>query len=131
MALAWKLIRPRRMSPEDMERARRQGLAANGRIIDGIIVDTPLYHAEETAAGQPALISYRYSLAGVAYECAQDVSLFIDELVGLKADLPVSVKYDPRNPANSIVVAENWSGLSDSGTFAWTQKTGTTNSAHL
>ena len=24
---------------------------------------------------------------------------------------PVSVKYDPRNPANSILVAEQWSGL--------------------
>jgi hypothetical protein len=24
---------------------------------------------------------------------------------------PVSVKYDPRNPANSIVVSEEWSGL--------------------
>jgi hypothetical protein len=24
---------------------------------------------------------------------------------------PVSVKYDARNPANSIVLAENWSGL--------------------
>jgi hypothetical protein len=23
----------------------------------------------------------------------------------------MSVKYDPRNPANSIVVAEEWSGL--------------------
>ena len=23
----------------------------------------------------------------------------------------ISVKYDPRNPANSIVVAEEWSGL--------------------
>jgi hypothetical protein len=23
----------------------------------------------------------------------------------------VSVKYDPRNPANSIVLAEQWSGL--------------------
>ena len=24
---------------------------------------------------------------------------------------PVAVKYDPRNPANSIVLAEEWSGL--------------------
>ena len=24
---------------------------------------------------------------------------------------PVSIKYDPRNPANSIVLSEEWSGL--------------------
>jgi hypothetical protein len=24
---------------------------------------------------------------------------------------PVSVKYDPRNPANSIVISEQWNGL--------------------
>ena len=29
----------------------------------------------------------------------------------ISAAAPVSVKYDPRNPANSIVLAEQWSGL--------------------
>jgi hypothetical protein len=26
-------------------------------------------------------------------------------------DLPIQIRYDPHNPANSIVVAESWSGL--------------------
>jgi len=59
------------------------------------------------------LIHYQYELRGVAYFASQDVS-------GLRAWLPeeparligaVSVKYDPRNPANSIVLCEEWSGL--------------------
>jgi len=29
----------------------------------------------------------------------------------LSAISPVAVKYDPRNPANSIVIAEEWTGL--------------------
>jgi hypothetical protein len=26
-------------------------------------------------------------------------------------DQPLQVRYDPRNPGNSVVVAESWSGL--------------------
>jgi len=131
IAMAWNWIRPRRMTPEEMERVRRQRLAADGRIIDGVIVDAPLYHDAEMADG-PALISYRYKIAGVGYECAQEVSAFMGELAGLRVDLPVSIKYDPRNPGNSIVVAESWNGLRGSSAMVWpAQRTGTTGSAQL
>jgi hypothetical protein len=56
---------------------------------------------------------YHYELAGVEYSTSQDVSALA---AMLPADLsrligPVSVKYDPRNPANSIIICEDWSGL--------------------
>jgi hypothetical protein len=111
VALAWYIIRLRRVSPEEMERRRRVALATMGRIIDGVIVDAPLYHQEELAEGAPALIAFRYRIAGVVYECSQDVTTLQTQIEDFRIDLPVSIKYDPRNPANSIVVAESWSGL--------------------
>ncbi len=80
MALIWYMVRRRRVSAEEMERRRRVELAATGRIIDGIIVDAPLYHAEELAQGAPALIASSYRIAGVVYECSQDVSTLQTEI---------------------------------------------------
>jgi hypothetical protein len=112
LGLLWYVIRRvRRVSEAELERRRRMALATTGRIIDGVIVDAPLYHQEELAEGAPALIAFRYRIAGVVYECSQDVSTLQTEIERFRIDLPVSIKYDPRNPANSIVVAESWSGL--------------------
>ena len=119
VALTWFVIRRRRVSAEEMERRRRVELAAMGRIIDGVIIDAPLYHAEEMAQGAPALIGFKYRIAGVEYECSQDVSALPSETEDFRIDLPVSIKYDPRNPANSIVVAENWSGLRNGTEVIW------------
>jgi hypothetical protein len=30
---------------------------------------------------------------------------------GFRIDLPVQVKYDPRNPYDSIIVSEEWKGF--------------------
>ena len=53
---------------------------------------------------------YSYDVRGVEYTASQDVTC-----LPVPADLSnapaLSVKYDPKNPANSIVVAEEWSGL--------------------
>jgi hypothetical protein len=61
----------------------------------------------------PDLIHYQYELRGVAYFASQDVSALRGLLPEDPARLagPVNVKYDPRNPANSIVLCEEWSGL--------------------
>jgi len=109
VALIVYVVRSRRPSSEELERRRRVELAQYGRIIDGVIVDTPLYPVEET--DNAALIGYRYKIAGVVYECSQDVGTLQSEVEDFRADLPVSIKYDPHNPANSIVVSESWSGL--------------------
>jgi len=52
-------------------------------------------------------------VAGVTYEASQDVThlrQFID-LYSCRLGLPASVKYDPHNPGDSIVISETWSGL--------------------
>ncbi len=55
---------------------------------------------------------YSYAVRGVEYTASQDISRLQERLPGdLSSVGAVSVKYDARNPANSIVVAENWSGL--------------------
>lgn len=106
--LAWFLLRRRRPTAEEIERARRSLLATQGRITDGSISDAP---SNDAPADAPKLILYNYRIAGVAYEAAQDVSSLGDLVRDIRADLPVQVRYEPHNPANSIVVAEEWSGL--------------------
>jgi len=107
--IAWYLFRRPRTSAEEMERRRRDLLAATGRITDGCIIDVRLQ--QDDAAATPLLIVYDYRIAGVSYECAQDVTLLADHVHDIRADLPIQVRYDPHNPANSIVVAESWNGL--------------------
>ena len=62
---------------------------------------------------QMILLIYTYDVAGVSYEASQDVThlrQFID-LYSCRLGLPASVKYDPHNPGDSIVISETWSGL--------------------
>ena len=66
---------------------------------------------QDVVALPPQIILYNYRIAGVSYECAQDVSMLADRVDGIRTDLPVQVRYAPHNPGNSIVVAESWSGL--------------------
>ena len=59
------------------------------------------------------MICYSYSISGVSYETAQDVT-GLEERAALgrvAAGQPASVKYDPSNPSNSILVSDDWSGL--------------------
>jgi hypothetical protein len=62
---------------------------------------------------QDDTLYFSYSVQGVAYNASQDVTAMrhllpkdIAQTIG-----PVWIKYLPRNPANSIVVSEQWSGL--------------------
>jgi len=57
-------------------------------------------------------VFYAYLVRGVEYTASQDVSLLKQYMPpDLSQVAAVSVRYDPRNPANSIVLAENWTGL--------------------
>ena len=61
----------------------------------------------------PVKLIYKYDVAGVSYECSQDVT-YLRHWVNLQScrlGLPTSVKYDPQNPGNSLVVSETWMGL--------------------
>lgn len=111
--VTWLKLR-RKPTPEEIERERRAQLVRSGRIIDGTILDIAEVDAE-AAPEERAIrfISYNYEIGGVEYECSQDVSALRDHLKtdDLRLGFPCSVRYDFRRPENSIVLAENWSGL--------------------
>ncbi len=109
--LALYIVRSRRPSEQELERRRRESLALSGRLTDGSIVDARNLAGEESISPTPEVLLYRYRIAGVTYDCAQDVSLLPESTAGYRIDQPVQVRYDPRNPGNSIVVSEVWSGL--------------------
>jgi hypothetical protein len=95
---AWKVSR---ITPEERERQRRTRLAVSGKMGDATLVEF-----------RDSNLFYSYSVRGVEYTASQEVSSLIGRLPeDLSAAGAVSVKYDPRNPANSIVIAEQWSGL--------------------
>jgi hypothetical protein len=100
----------RRRTPDDIERERREFLNRVGRITDGNVLDVQ----EVTTDGKSLqLIIYQYEIAGVEYNCSQDVTLLRHwvNLHSCRLGLPTSVKYDPQNPGNSIIVTEQWIGL--------------------
>lgn len=113
--VAWVRMR-KRPTEEELERQRRQYLVKVGRIMDGTILDiSEVEPGEDERAEGLHLILYQYELAGVVYECSQDVTHLKDyvDIHDCRLSFPCSVRYDPRQPGNSIVVAENWSGLRD------------------
>jgi len=111
------LLRRKPKSPEELERERREWLDRVGRITDGTVIDVQ----EMTVNGSKksptpraaTLLIYHYDVAGVSYEASQDVT-YLRQWINLhscRLGLPTSVRYDPQNPGNSIVVSEKWMGL--------------------
>ena len=90
-----------RVTAEERERRRCAHLVAAGKITDAMLVEL-----------RESIVFYCYSVRGVEYTASQDLSRFMTagtaDFSGVSA---MSVKYDPRNPANSIVAADEWSGL--------------------
>jgi hypothetical protein len=106
------LSRSPKRSGETLELDRRTQLTQGGRIIDGTVIDVQEIEESPTQR-QMILLIYTYDVAGVTYEASQDVThlrQFID-LYSCRLGLPASVKYDPHNPGDSIVISEKWSGL--------------------
>jgi len=106
------LSRKNKKPAQQVERERRTDLTRGGRIIDGNVIDV-LELEEDKTGQQMILLVYNYDVAGVTYEASQDVThlrQFID-LYSCRLGLPASVKYDPHNPGDSIVISETWSGL--------------------
>ena len=80
---------------------RRAYLAASGKMGDAALVEI-----------HDHLVFYTYAVRGVEYTASQDVSKLAEKIPPDLSNVPsVSVKYDPKNPANSIILAEEWSGL--------------------
>jgi len=59
------------------------------------------------------LLYYTYAISGVTYETAQDITGLEERLhlTRVASGQTASVKYDPSNPSNSILLADDWSGL--------------------
>jgi hypothetical protein len=100
------IARKRRKSPDEREQERRLQILQSGRITDGTVLDT-------NESDEAQLVIYTYDVSGVTYEASQDVTNLrhVVDLHACRIGLPASVKYDPANPGNSIVVAEGWTGL--------------------
>jgi hypothetical protein len=109
--LAWWLIVRKRPTAEELERARRLFLVQSGRIVDGMLLDVCEIEAEDGRTLTMLLFHYRNG--GVDYECSQDITDMpgVVDVAQIRAGFPCSVRYQPGNPQNSIVVAEHWSGL--------------------
>jgi hypothetical protein len=94
-----------------LERARRDFLVQSGRIVDGMLLDTCTVDGEDGAT--LTLLLFNYRIGGVDYECSQDITHMSGTVDHrrVRVGFPCSVRYQPGNPQNSIVVAEQWSGL--------------------
>ena len=125
--IAYAFFRPA-VDPEETERRRRLHLNQIGRIAEGQVVEL-VEHPPEAKESRKRLfggdarplearrsrhlVSYSYSISGVTYHTAQDITglqgqIHFERLV---AGQPASVKYDTANPSDSIIVADDWSGL--------------------
>lgn len=91
-----------RSNPEKRERKRRLDLHQHGRLGDALVTEAT-----------DAMLYYSYSVRGVQYEASQDVSGLRNLLPPEPERIfgPASLKYSPRNPGNSILICEEWSGL--------------------
>jgi len=109
----WRIVKHwRRLDPAEVERQRRLAVNACGRISTGKVLELL-----EPVTGGPAgpVLLYEYEVAGVTYQAAQDISA-LPEMTAAAPFLPgqiASVKYDPRQPTNSILACEDWCGVPD------------------
>jgi len=101
-AVAAVMIVRGRKSPEEKERLRRLAIHRYGRMGDATI--------HEASDG---IVYYSYSIRGVEYTASQDISSLQDRIHVDPETLigPVGLKFMSRNPFNSIVVCEEWSGI--------------------
>ena len=96
------ILRRCRRDPVERERQRRWLVSRSGRLGDGFVTDV----------GEHSLY-YTYTVRGVDYAASQDITAVrellpenLENLIG-----PVTLKFLPDNPGNSIIVCEDWLGL--------------------
>jgi hypothetical protein len=102
VALAvWVVLRVRG-NPERRERKRRLYVHQRGRLGDAIITEA-----------NESIIYYSYCVRGVQYAASQDVGSLREHMPAEPERLigVASLKYATNNPANSILICEEWSGL--------------------
>jgi hypothetical protein len=107
---AWLVFR-KRPTAEELEVARRLFLTQSGRLVDGNLLEVCEVPAEDGRL--LTMLIYDYRIGGVDIQCAQDVTNLraVVDPENVRAGFPCSVRYQPGNAQNSIVIAEKWSGL--------------------
>ena len=92
------LDRFRKRTEDEASRIAR--LSKTGRMVDGKIID-----AISDNDGRILQVSYTYEIAGVQYESSQELSdLQQQRPHDYAPGKQIVIRYDPRRPANSIVV---------------------------
>ena len=106
------LLTRKRLTEAEREQLRREHLALTGRITDGSITETHWLADPTSESGTapqsntsppshtdtPAVLLYRYQIAGVTYEAAQDVSPLPNLVRQVRVDLPIQVPLRPPQP---------------------------------
>lgn len=102
LAIAVAVVLRVHSTPERREQKRRLHIHRRGRLGDAMITEA----TEET-------LYYTYSIHGVQYTASQDIASLRGRLPAAAERLigPASLKYIPNNPANSILICEEWNGL--------------------
>ena len=92
------LDRFRKRTEDEASRIAR--LSKTGHMVDGKIIDVV-----SDNNGRILQVSYTYEIAGVQYESSQALSHLQQERpLDYAPGKQIIVRYDPRRPANSIVV---------------------------
>lgn len=90
-----------RRQKEDPEMKRRARLLRNGRISEGSVLDVQT----DAASGAITQIFYSYTVNGVEYESSQSLDAAQQQRSDdYTPDARITVRYDPHQPANSVVV---------------------------
>jgi hypothetical protein len=100
--LTYFLFRRKPKTSVELERERRLWLDQVGRITDGSVIDVQEIPGDDHKSA--TVLIYHYDVAGVSYECSQEVT-YLRPLINLhscRLGLPTSVRYDPQNPGNSL-----------------------------
>ncbi len=95
-------LRRKHPTEDELERSRRLSVSRQGRMADGIVIEI-----------NDHVIEYSYMVRGIEYNASQDLRPLERLLPGEEHRLigAVNLKYLKDNPANSIVLSEEWSGL--------------------
>jgi hypothetical protein len=111
LALALWLLLRNRPTEEQIEQARRRFLVQSGRLVDGMLLD--ICEVESVDGRNLTMLLFSYRIGGVNYECSQDITAMqeVVDAAQVRAGFPCTVRYQPGNPQNSIVIAEGWTGL--------------------
>jgi hypothetical protein len=121
----------KRESVEEREWLRRQLVYREGRVLEGFVTEV-----------DEQLIHFNYNVSGVVYEASQDISALRYMLPAASHLVigPTTLRYLVNNPANSIVVCEEWTGLrqrsplgseSDWGATSQLRNPGSPKSSHI